>query len=1096
MAVIVAGTNGILTDDLVAFHSMLSSTALGAPSATQFRSSDQSLREWTFTGTGFGNVQNGFPTTGTITGIQIKVAGQVVITISGLSLAVQDFFSMIATASPLTFSQALLTGDDNIVGAQHAANIMHGYEGNDTLNGGALNDQLFGEGGSNVLNGGGGDDIITSAGSGDIISGGAEQDTLRMDRSNASSSLIVTFGAGGVVTSSDGTQASSIESFSLALGSGNDSFELLDVNAGAISALDGGAGTDRVIANFSALAGGVQLIDGSLVTTAGNTSIAGVEEFDIRGGVASNVLHGGQGSDRFIGNAGNDQLTGNEGDDILDGASGDLDGASGDDVLNGGAGADTMTGGDGNDIAYSSGADAIDGGTGNADLLDIRFNGLTPVTFTNGGLASSEGAVLNNGTIARNIEGVRLGTGDGNDTFIVTETLAQGSEFSGGGGIDTLIVDLAGSTAPVAFGQGFSSATLSIGGVDTLLSSVEVFRIGGGDGADQMSGYDSEDFFRGRGGNDELSGGGGNDVLDGGDGDDRLIGGAGIDTASYASATSGINLNLNIGIFAGGQPPIDTGSAGRDYFESIENFEGSAFDDRIIGDVSSNVLLGNEGNDFLNGINGNDTVWGGGGDDRLRGGPGDDFLYGEAGDDNFAIDDFEHGVDVINGGEGSDTIECSFSPFATPIPRDVVLDLATGSHVFQSVVTLTFQSIENVLGAGGNDVFSGTEADNFLAGNDGADTLRGRGGDDVLSGGNQSDVLDGGAGADVLAGGSGADTINGEAGIDTISAAGDVAGVTVHLAGGWGQDGWGTYDTLSGLEDVVGSAFNDTLVGNSVGNGIVGGAGDDWMVGLGGDDLLEGGLGINVMIGGDGVDLASYASQTANLWIDMAAGVYSAAGVWDVFFESIEGALGGSGSDSLFGRTTADVLRGGAGSDILVGHGGADRLEGGEGSDWIVGGDGDDFLVGGANDVDVLTGGAGADLFDVGANAGWDVALDFDTAEDRFSLGGHAWSGFFTYDADGDGQQDDTLLGYAGGNFVALNVTGLTLAQWNALIVAPAGASDEGEMMIAEDDPAPLSMAIAGRSHAADRAFADQDGVRPPIFDVPALTADGWDLFG
>jgi len=360
----------------------------------------------------------------------------------------------------------------------------------------------------------------------------------------------------------------------------------------------------------------------------------------------------------------------------------------------------------------------------------------------------------------------------------------------------------------------------------------------------------------------------------------------------------------------------------------------------------------------------------------------------------------------------------------------------------------------------------------------------------------------GGAGDDTFRGNRAWNHITGGDGVDTWLADLDPAGVTIQLGAGWGQDGWGGFDTLIGIENVVGTAFNDTLVGSDVGNMLVGGGGDDWIVGLGGDDILEGGDGINVLIGGDGIDLASYQSHAEGLWIDLAAGVYSAPGVWDVFFESIEGAVGGSGDDSMFGRATDDVLRGGGGNDILVGHGGADRLEGGAGSDWIVGGDGDDILVGGWYDIDVLTGGAGADTFDLGTNAGWDVAFDFNPAEDRFSLGGLRWLGFFTVDADGDGQADDTLLGYAGGNFVALDVSGLTLEEWNALVDDPVNAAEDdiALMMLVEAAPEPLSAGAAGWSRDAATsdflASENERGFRP---EAPSLHPDdpaGWWLFG
>ena len=263
-----------------------------------------------------------------------------------------------------------------------------------------------------------------------------------------------------------------------------------------------------------------------------------------------------------------------------------------------------------------------------------------------------------------------------------------------------------------------------------------------------------------------------------------------------------------------------------------------------------------------------------------------------------------------------------------------------------------------------------------------------------------------------------------------------------------------------------------------------------------GDDILEGGRGINVLIGGAGVDLASYESEPEGLWIDMSAGVYSSYDTWDVFFESIEGVRGGSGNDSIFGNALDNRLEGGAGDDALIGGLGNDTLAGGAGFDWIVGGEGNDRIIGGSNDVDVLTGGAGAVTFDLGANAGWDVAFDFNTAEDRFSLGGLQWLGFLTYDADGDGQQDDTLLGYAGGNFVALNVSGLTLAQWNALVDAPAGAEagdkapDAGllEHLFGDDELAPTRSPAFGIDYdAALNADMTRHGFRP---ETPVVLAD------
>ena len=85
------------------------------------------------------------------------------------------------------------------------------------------------------------------------------------------------------------------------------------------------------------------------------------------------------------------------------------------------------------------------------------------------------------------------------------------------------------------------------------------------------------------------------------------------------------------------------------------------------------------------------------------------------------------------------------------------------------------------------------------------------------------DTLQGGAGNDTLDGGD-----NGDIG-DTASYADATSGVTVSLSlQDTAQDtiGAGT-DTLTGIENLTGSAFNDTLAGNDSDNTIDGGAGTD-----------------------------------------------------------------------------------------------------------------------------------------------------------------------------------------------------------------------------------------------------------------------------
>jgi uncharacterized repeat protein (TIGR02059 family) len=78
--------------------------------------------------------------------------------------------------------------------------------------------------------------------------------------------------------------------------------------------------------------------------------------------------------------------------------------------------------------------------------------------------------------------------------------------------------------------------------------------------------------------------------------------------------------------------------------------------------------------------------------------------------------------------------------------------------------------------------------------------------------------------------------------------------------------------------------------------------------------------------------------------------------------------VGGNGSDTLKGGSSADELEGGKGADALNGGAGDDDLEGGEGTDTLKGGNGDDELDGGEG-ADNLIGGRGDDLVDGGDGA-------------------------------------------------------------------------------------------------------------------------------
>ncbi|TNE69246.1 MAG: type I secretion protein [Rhodobacteraceae bacterium] len=205
-----------------------------------------------------------------------------------------------------------------------------------------------------------------------------------------------------------------------------------------------------------------------------------------------------------------------------------------------------------------------------------------------------------------------------------------------------------------------------------------------------------------------------------------------------------------------------------------------------------------------------------------------------------------------------------------------------------------------VYGGSGNDTIDGGAGNDTLYGEDGNDTLDGGEGDDTLSGGTGDDTLIGGEGADVNSGGSG---------MDMIDYSGSDAAVSVNLADGTASGGYAEGDTLSGVDGIIGSDYDDTLIGfdgqgtgtDAYTNVFYGGAGNDTLDGAGGDDRLYGEEGDDTIYGGDGDDV-----------ID-----------------------GGTGNDTLYGGAGADIIDGGDGDDTIY-AGGGDTVTGGEGNDTIV----------------------------------------------------------------------------------------------------------------------------------------------------------------
>jgi predicted extracellular nuclease len=409
--------------------------------------------------------------------------------------------------------------------------------------------------------------------------------------------------------------------------------------------------------------------------------------------------------------------------------------------------------------------------------------------------------------------------------------------------------------------------------------------------ADQASDHDAllsqltvvgegDNRLTGTAGADIVSGLGGNDVIEGSAGADTLAGGSGSDTVDYSGAAAGVSVRLAI------QNTLNDGNGSTDRLSSIENVLGSNFNDLLFGDGQSNTLNGGLGADTLLGLGGNDTLIGGdGAANTLQGGLGDDTYVVSAQD---TISEFS--------GEGTDLVLTSRANFILAANLENLT--YTGSTSFNG----TGNALANIL--------TGGVAADTLSGGDGADTLIGRGGNDVLVGG---------------------------IGSDTVDYASAAAGVSVRLASQVALiDGDGGRDILSGIENAIGSAFNDLLFGDGQANTLTGGLGADTLLGLGGNDVLVGGSGLaNTLQGGTGDDVyvisaADTVTEFSGEGLDTVQttrpGYTLGANVENLVFT-------GAGNFAGIGNSLANAITGGGGVDTLTGGGGNDLLDGGLGHD-------------------------------------------------------------------------------------------------------------------------------------------------------------------
>jgi Ca2+-binding RTX toxin-like protein len=881
------------------------------------------------------------------------------------------------------------TANDDAFAGLGGNDVLNGGDGNDVFNM-AFSTSLFG---NDTINGGNGTDTVVyiTNSTNAIVANLAAHTSNNAQGNQTLSSIEVIYGTAGAdqFTGGDVTHASNSNAL------GNADIERFRGNAGN-DTITGGAdffvSGQRVVYftvadyanNSSAQAINVNL---SLATNNATDGRGGTDTLvnvdGVRGGDGSDTLLGGSQSraqngfffEFFRGNAGNDIINGNNvgtgGDDsssdrvdysnngTTQGITVTMTGAYAGTVIDGLGGTDTLTsidaiyGGAGADVfnAHATGRVEFDGGAGND-----TFNGAAgsdAVSYRQ----STSGVIVNLSAASVTFNAITVAAHSANDGMGGTDTLTsiegvqvsdfddyiRGSDdvsvvesFAGRGGNDT--IDGGAGVDYVSY----SRNALALGGITATISN------GSGTINDGQGGTDTVTNIEGISGtqaNDTLTGGSGTQWLRGNGGSDTLNGGADDDWVSYAFDPSGVNVDLTTGLATDGFNGAGglLGLGGTDTLISIENVEGSNYNDVITGNGFANVLAG------------------GAGDDTLNGGLGADTMIGGLDNDTYYVD---NAGDVVIEAAGEGT-----------------LDIVNTTLNYYSIAGIA--GIENLVfqGAGAFTAF-GNYTSNTIQGGSGADTLWSSYGADGFA-----DALIGGGGNDTYVVYESTDTVT-ETDANPVTGGSDLVYTGANFTLGANVEylyalGGATITALTGntLDNVIsainyygGSGMtidagdgNDTVYGSYYADTILGGNGADTLWGSWGADnaadAMNGGAGSDTYVVQEALDTVIETDATAAGGLDLVySGISYTLGANVEYLQIYGSATTGTGNalGNLIAASYSGVstqLFGLGGADQLVGGGGNDRLDGGSGADVLIGSTGNDtfvFVAGEANG-DVIT---------------------------------------------------------------------------------------------------------------------------------------------
>lgn len=316
--------------------------------------------------------------------------------------------------------------------------------------------------------------------------------------------------------------------------------------------------------------------------------------------------------------------------------------------------------------------------------------------------------------------------------------------------------------------------------------------------------------------------------------------------------------------------------------------------DTINGLAGNDVIIAGAGNDVIDGGLGNDSLYGGDGADTITAGPANngnsDNLHGETGDDTLIALATGGNFVSLFGGPGNDTLQGigNTSHWADYADRALAITADLGAGVVQVAGGET-DTLVNITG------------------------VRGGAGNDTLLGSTRSESFTPGLGNNTIVGGGGSGT-------DTLQYYDLLVGVSVDLAAGTATHlADGSIDSITGIENLSGTNYTDTLVGNDQDNTFRPVAGADIIDGRGGYDTIR--YSANFSGSTDIFSAVGTFNLTAGATVNLDTG--TATDNWGDTdtFTSIEAAHGSNFADDLTGTELASgdrsQLRGLGGNDIL-----------------------------------------------------------------------------------------------------------------------------------------------------------------------------------